>query len=241
MALHTGHRKRVRDKFETGGFTQFADHEILEALLFAAVPYRDTNPLAHTLIERGGSLADALRLPAEALAGIPSAPERLPLFFSLLSEAGRRAASEVQPAATYATCSAIRALAEQTVAGVADDRTYALYFDNAFHLLATEEVYCGYYASSAFHVQDLVTGALHARATAAVLVSTHADRIARPDPYEVAASRHMASVLHLVGVTLADHLIFAGNVCVSVVKASGALTDDRAPAAKLSDGEEGTP
>ena len=219
MALHTGHRKRVRDKFETGGFTQFADHEILEALLFAAVPYRDTNPLA----------------------GIPSAPERLPLFFSLLSEAGRRAASEVQPAATYATFSAIRALAEQTVAGVADDRTFALYFDNAFHLLATEEVYCGYYASSAFHVQDLVTGALHARATAAVLVSTHADRIARPDPYEVAASRHMASALHLVGVTLADHLIFAGNVCVSVVKASGALTDDRAPAAKLSDGEEGTP
>lgn len=219
MALHTGHRKRVRDKFETGGFTQFADHEILEALLFAAVPYRDTNPLA----------------------GIPSAPERLPLFFSLLSEAGRRAASEVQPAATYATFSAIRALAEQTVAGVADDRTYALYFDNAFHLLATEEVYCGYYASSAFRVQDLVTGALHARATAAVLVSTHADRIARPDPYEVAASRHMASALHLVGVTLADHLIFAGNVCVSVVKASGALTDDRAPAAKLSDGEEGTP
>ena len=63
MALHTGHRKRVRDKFETGGFTQFADHEILEALLFAAVPYRDTNPLAHTLIERGGSLAGALRLP----------------------------------------------------------------------------------------------------------------------------------------------------------------------------------
>lgn len=219
MALHTGHRKRVRDKFETGGFTQFADHEILEALLFAAVPYRDTNPLAE----------------------IPSAPERLSLFFSLLSEAGRRAASEVQPAATYATFSAMRALAEQTVVGVADDRTYALYFDNAFHLLATEEVYCGYYASSAFRVQDLVTGALHARATAAVLVSTHADRIARPDLYEVAASRHMASALHLVGVTLADHLIFAGNVCVSVVKASGALTDDRAPAAKLSDGEEGTP
>ena len=241
MAVHTGHRKRVRDKFETSGFTQFADHEILEALLFAAVPYRDTNPLAHTLIERGGNLAGALRLSPETLAEIPLAPERLPLFFTLLAEAGRRAASEVQPAATYATFGAVRTLAERTVAWVTDDRTYALFFDNAFHLLGTEEVYRGYYASSAFHVQDLVTGALHARATAAVLVSTHADRIARPDPYEVAASRHMASVLRLVGVTLADHLIFAGNVCVSVAKTAGSLTDDRAPAARLSDGEEGAP
>ena len=239
MALHTGHRKRVRDKFESGGFTQFADHEILEALLFYAVPYRDTNPLAHTLIRRGGSFAGALRLTPEEMREIPGAPERLPLFFSLLAEAGHRAASEVQPAATYGTFSALRALAERTVAGVTDDRTFAFYFDNNFHLLGSAEVFRGYYASGAFRVQELVTGALHARATAAVLVSTHTDRIARPDPYEVAASRHMASVLRLVGVTLADHLIFAGNVCVSVTRVAGSLTDNRLPPAKLGDGEGG--
>lgn len=239
MALHTGHRKRVRDKFESGGFAQFADHEILEALLFYAVPYRDTNPLAHTLIERAGSLAGALRLTPEELGEIPYAPERLPLFFSLLAEAGRRAASEVQPTQVYSTFGALRTLAERTVAGVTDDRTFALYFDNNFHLLGTAELFCGYYASGAFRMQDLVTGALEARASAAVLVSTHASRIARPDPYEVAASRHMASVLRLVGVTLADHLIFAGNICVSVTKIAGALTDDRLPVAKLGAGEEG--
>lgn len=127
MALHTGHRKRVRDKFETGGFAQFADHEILEALLFGAVPYRDTNPLAHTLIERGGSLAGAMRLTSQEIAGIPSAPERLPLYFALLTEAGCRAAREVQPTATYGTFGTLRALAERTVAGVTDDRTFALF------------------------------------------------------------------------------------------------------------------
>lgn len=239
MALHTGHRKRVRDKFEAGGFTQFADHEILEALLFGAVPYRDTNPLAHTLIERGGSLAGAMRLTPGELAGIPSASERLSLYFALLTEAGYRAAREVRPATTYGTFGTLRALAERLVAGVTDDRTFALYFDNTFHLLGTAEVFVGYYASGAFRVQDIVTGALGTRATAAVLVSTHANRIARPDPYEVATTRHVASVLQLVGVTLADHLIFAGNICVSVAKVVGPLTDDRVPAAKLSEGEEG--
>ena len=241
MALHTGHRKRVRDKFETGGFTQFADHEILEALLFGAVPYRDTNPLSHTLIERGGSLAGALALTSEALSEVPSAPERLPLYFALLTEAARRAAGEVQPTAVYGTFGALRALAERTVAGVTDDRTFAFYFDNAFHLLGSAEVFVGYYASSAFRVQDIVTGALGMRATTAVLVSTHASRIARPDPYEVATTRHVAAVLQLVGVTLADHLILAGNICVSVAKAVGPLTDERAPAAKLGEPGEGMP
>lgn len=72
-----------------------------------------------------------------------------------------------------------------------------------------------------------------------MLVSTHANRIARPDPYEVATTRHVASVLQLVGVTLADHLIFAGNICVSVAKVAGPLTDDRVPPAKLGETEEG--
>lgn len=49
----------------------------------------------------------------------------------------------------------------------------------------------------------------------------------------------MASVLQLVGVTLADHLIFAGNICVSVAKVAGPLTDDRVPPAKLGETEEG--
>lgn len=97
MALHTGHRKRVRDKFETGGFAQFADHEILEALLFGAVPYRDTNPLAHTLIERGGSLAGAMRLTSQEIAGIPSAPERLPLFLPCSPRPGAAPPAKYSP------------------------------------------------------------------------------------------------------------------------------------------------
>lgn len=236
MALHTGHRRRVRDKFRTGGFSQFADHEILEALLFCAVPYRDTNPLAHTLIERGGSLAGAFSLTPEELRTVPMAPTQLPLYLALLQEVARRASHYDRGAETpYLSLRTVRSLAAELVRGVTDDRTLALFFDGAGHLLATQTLFCGYYASAAFRVQELVTAALNARASTVVLVSTHATRIARPDPNEVAASRHFASVLQLVGVTLADHLIFGGSVCMSVTHVAGALLRAGEPQEKLGD------
>lgn len=226
MAVHTGHRKRLKTKFAEDGFTHFADHEILEALLFYTLPYRDTNPLAHALIDAGGSLSGALHLPRKTMETISGCPKGAALFFSLLTEAGRRAHGEECAMPTYGSFDALSALARRTTQGVTDDRTYLLLFDNHYRLLESSEVFRGYYASAAFRAQQVVEPALRARASIAVLVSTHANRIAHPDPYEVAASRHMASALRVVGVKLLDHLILAGDVCLSVRRVRGLLTSE---------------
>lgn len=238
MAVHTGHRGRLKQKFLSDSFTHFADHEILEALLFYIRPYRDTNPLAHALIDTGGSLSGALALDAAHLREIPECPVTAPLFFSLIREIGRRAHGEETVAPTYGNDTALRDLAKRLTADVTDDRTVLLLFDNHYRLLGSPEVYRGYYASSAFRTQDVVAPALRARASVAVLVSTHASRIARPDPYEIAATRHMASALRLAGVTLTDHLILAGSQCYSVAAGNGPLLASEAPAAKLSEGDK---
>ena len=224
MAVHTGHRKRLKAKFAEDGFTHFVDHEILEALLFYTLPYRDTNPLAHALIDAGGSLSGALHLPPEILETIPGCPRGAALFFSLLTEAGIRAHGEECAVPTYGTCDALTALARHVTEGVSDDRTFLLLFDNHYRLLGSSEVFRGYYASASFRAQQVVAPALRARASIVVLVSTHANRIARPDPYEMAASRHMASALRVVGVKLLDHLILAGDVCLSLKRIRGPLT-----------------
>ena len=52
---HEGHRSRMKERFQANGLEGFSDHEILEFLLFYAIPYRDTNPLAHELVNRFGS------------------------------------------------------------------------------------------------------------------------------------------------------------------------------------------
>lgn len=67
MGVHDGHRDRKREQFLRCGAESFADHELLELLLYYAIPQRDTNPIAHALIERFGSLQAVLSAPAEEL------------------------------------------------------------------------------------------------------------------------------------------------------------------------------
>ena len=67
MGIHDGHREKMRQRFLKGGLDSFADHEALELLLYYAIPRRDTNPIAHALMERYGSLSAVLTAPVEDL------------------------------------------------------------------------------------------------------------------------------------------------------------------------------
>ncbi len=68
---HAGHRERVRKRYRTGGLEPFAQHEVLEFLLFSYIPRADTNPLAHRLLEQIGELIDVLSAPTEKLTEVP--------------------------------------------------------------------------------------------------------------------------------------------------------------------------
>ena len=71
MEQHSGHRDRLRERFMTNSLAGFAPHEVLELLLFYAIPRRDTNALAHALIDRFGSFDRVLEAPAEELMQVP--------------------------------------------------------------------------------------------------------------------------------------------------------------------------
>ena len=58
--VHEGHRDRLRERFEKEGLLHFQDHEVLELMLFYAIPRKDTNPIAHRLLDAFGSLTGVL-------------------------------------------------------------------------------------------------------------------------------------------------------------------------------------
>ena len=65
MSIHEDHRKRLKKQFRDGGLDNFSEFQILELLLFYAIPRKDTNPIAHRLIDRFGSLSQVLEAPVE--------------------------------------------------------------------------------------------------------------------------------------------------------------------------------
>lgn len=69
--MHSGHRKRMRQRVEDTGLDMLRTHEVLELLLYFVLPQRDVNPIAHTLLERFGSLNGVLHADAESLLQVP--------------------------------------------------------------------------------------------------------------------------------------------------------------------------
>ena len=91
MGIHDGHREKMRARFLAAGLDAFADHEALELLLYYAIPRRDTNPIAHTLMERYGSLSAVLEAPAEDLRKVEGIGESAAILLRLVPQLSRKA------------------------------------------------------------------------------------------------------------------------------------------------------
>ena len=95
MADHSGHRERKRRQFRDHGIDAFADHEVLELLLYYAIPRRDTNPAAHALLDRFGSLNAVFSAPVEELERVPGVGANAALLLKLVPQVYRRARTSI--------------------------------------------------------------------------------------------------------------------------------------------------
>ncbi len=84
--LHGGHRQRLKDKVRSFGLSALSEHEVLELMLMYSIPYRDTNDLAHRLIDRFGSIAGVLDADRKALKQVTGVGEETALFLSILPQ-----------------------------------------------------------------------------------------------------------------------------------------------------------
>ena len=91
MGVHDGHRERRRALFRRCGEDAFADHELLEVLLFYAIPRKDTNPIAHALIDQFGSLQAVLAASPEELESVPEVGPSASTLIALVSALSRKA------------------------------------------------------------------------------------------------------------------------------------------------------
>ena len=87
---HDGHRQRMKDRFLTSGLSGFSDHEILELLLFYALPYRDTNDLAHTLVSRFGSWVQVVDADYADLTAVPGVTPHVATLLTLMGQSVQR-------------------------------------------------------------------------------------------------------------------------------------------------------
>ena len=217
MGVHDGHREKMRRRFLSGGLDSFAPHEALELLLYYAIPRRDTNPIAHALMDRYGSLSAVLSAPVEDLKKVEGIGESAAVLLSVVAQLGRKASLADAERETVITSSQragqyLLAL----FAGKQRENVYQLCLDRKGKLLACKCLGEGTVSATALDIRQVVENAILTSASAVILSHNHPSGIALPSQEDYAVTDRVKSALDTIGIVLTDHIIVADGDYVSM-------------------------
>lgn len=206
---HKGHRENVRRRFIIGGLEVFAPHEILELLLFYAIPQKDTNPLAHRLMDTYGSLGRVLSTPASELQTIEGVGERTAAFLSLVYQIGRWVRLDDMSRGSvsfFSTQNAVRYLREKFL-GEAYEKVYELCLNQKGELVMCYGMTNGSVLSVSTDTRALIQNAIFSRATSVIIAHNHPGGDAHPSRDDYEATARIEQAFRNVEITLFDHII----------------------------------
>lgn len=216
-SIHDGHRQRLRDRFIEYGMESFTDIEALEILLFYAVPRRDTNALAHALLEYFGSYRGVMEADLHALEKVPgiganaAALIKLVAAHSMRYQIAQRSAikriGSVQNAGEYLRPLFAYAKRELVYMMSLDARQTVI----RCHLLAE-----GASGQVNLAARDVAELALSDKAVSVILAHNHPSGVALPSDSDISTTKLLIQTLSLLGMELYDHLIFADDEFVSI-------------------------
>ena len=216
MGIHDGHRRRLKTEFLIRP-DAFPDHKVLEFLLFYANPRADTNPLAHALIERFGSLTGVLDATPDELCKVPGIGEHASVLLKAVKElggrylAGRTSVEDI----IRTTADACRAL-HPYFFGARNERVCLLCMDGKRKLLGVRKICEGNVNAVEITTRLVVEASLSLNSSAVILSHNHVSGLAFPSTEDRATTVHLREILAQVGVLLADHIIFVDDDAVSL-------------------------
>lgn len=219
MSIHEGHRKRMTERFRKEGLDHFDQVQVLELLLFYAVPRRDTNELAHRLIDRFGSVSRVMDAPISELMKVPGIGEYVATFLHLTKEAGRyyQVDSARKGIQIKDTEDCGRYMMPYFI-GRQVETVFLLCLNANCNVISCREVGEGEINSAIISPRTIVEIALGEKASTVVLAHNHPSGIALPSQEDVVATKRLAAALATVDVALFDHLIIADDDFVSLAQ-----------------------
>lgn len=226
MSIHDGHRDRLKKRFLEEGLDHFTDIQVLELLLFYGIPRKDTNPIAHALLDRFGTLAQVLDAPVEELKKVEGIGEQSAIFLHLITDVGRYYV--VNQTMQTKILPTIEKCAEYLISfffGRRVETVFLLCLDSKCKVLGCKEIGEGSVNSAGISVRKIVETALGFNASAVVLAHNHPSGIAVPSAEDVQTTRRVAMALQAVDIHLVDHIVVADNDYVSMAQ-SGQRFDD---------------
>ena len=208
LALNSGHRARLRERFLMSSLDGMLDYEILELLLTYAIPRRDVKPLAKEIIAELGSLKNLLYAEQEQLLALPGVTENSATLFLLIRALCTKYLEfEAKGQSIKLTTAPQVVNFARMKIGSAQRETLMSIFMNSSNQVLAFEFSDGTIDHAEVYVRELVRKCLDANATGLILLHNHPSGNCRPSPEDIDVTRSLRTTLQPIGIRLLDHLI----------------------------------
>ena len=217
------HRKRLRTRFRDGGAQALPDYEMLELVLFRAIPRRDVKPLARTLIDRFGDFNRVLTAPIPQLLDISGVGDAVVTELKIVEAAAHRMArAKVLQRHVISSWDAVLDYCHTTMAHKLTESFRVLFLDRKNTLIADEEQAKGTVDHVPVYPREIAKRALELNASAVILVHNHPSGDPTPSQSDIDMTAQVQSACTALGLTLHDHLII-GKECELSFRSQGYL------------------
>jgi DNA repair protein RadC len=203
-----GHRERLRERFLEGGAAALPDYELLELVLFRAIPQRDVKALAKDLIKRFGSFAEVCAAPPALLMEFNGVKKAVVTELKLIEAAAQRfARGEVAQKPILGSWSKVLDHCRTSMAFSEREQFRILFLDRGNALIADEVQQTGTVDHTPVYPREVVRRALELSATAIILVHNHPSGDPKPSSADIEMTKTLAEIARPLGIELHDHII----------------------------------
>lgn len=211
-----GHRARLRQRFLQAGAISLADYEMLELVLFRAVPQRDVKPLAKKLLEQFGDFNNVVSAPIQRLNDVPGVGPAVVCELKIVEAAAHRLArAKVMNRDALSSWSALMEYCKTAMAHQDTEQFRILFLDRKNVLIADEQQGRGTVDHVPVYPREVVKRCLDLNASAIILVHNHPSGDPTPSRADIDMTRQIEKAVKAVGIAVHDHVIIGKELDTS--------------------------
>lgn len=219
--LHDGHRKRVREEFIANGcrFENISQHKVLEMMLFYAIPRKDTNEIAHRLINKFGSVSNVIKANISDLMGIEGISESSAAFLKLFAEVNKMCLTETHDKKLiFASPEEAGDYIMAKFYGEKDELFAVISINGSGEVIGFDLINDGSATTVGINCRKVLETVINRRAVSVILAHNHPGGLALPSGEDIASTKALISLLRNVGINVIDHFIICDDDYVSLAQ-----------------------
>jgi DNA repair protein RadC len=220
-SVHKEHRKRLREQFLNNGFKSLTDYQKLELILFYSIPVKDTNVVAHRLIEKFGSISGVFDAPFGRIVETEGVGENSATLIKLFGESAKAYLDELSMEESYIRSTADAAdYIRYKFLGKGNETMLIVCLDSNNRVIHKEFIQTGGVDTLPIRVRQIGEIALGHYSKAIVLAHNHTNGIALPSRDDIEATRKVVLAMKPFGIVVLDSLVISDMDIVSLAESA---------------------